>query len=179
MEIVQRRGWNVTVHPLPPLLHNQPHKIADEVRTLALRLQAEGRRVVVGYADCGTYGALDDVCTELGLDRLPGLHCYDVYAGASQVEKFFEDQPGTYLLTDFLARSFHRTVIKELGLDRHPDLRDTYFAHYTRIIWLAQDRTPDLEALAEQAAASIGLPLTVIETGHHGLEKALEQTLVE
>ena len=165
------------VHPLPPLLHNQPQLIAGEVRALASRLQAEGRRVVVGYADCGTYGALDDVCRELDLERLPGLHCYDVYAGASQVEKFFADQPGTYLLTDFLARSFHRTVIKELGLDRHPDLRDTYFGQYTRMVWLAQDRTPELEALAEQAATSIGLPLTIIETGNHGLEAALRSVV--
>ena len=31
-EIVARRGWAVAVHPLPPLLHNSPHLIADEVR---------------------------------------------------------------------------------------------------------------------------------------------------
>ncbi|MCW2820472.1 MAG: hypothetical protein JWR64_267, partial [Marmoricola sp.] len=24
-------GWDVDVHPLPPLLHNQPQKIAGEV----------------------------------------------------------------------------------------------------------------------------------------------------
>ena len=177
--VVTRRGWPVDVHPLPPLLHNHPERIAGEVRALAQRLGSSYARVIVGYADCGTYGALDEVCRELGLTRLPGLHCYDVYAGASRLERFFDDQPGTYLLTDFLARSFARTVIQELGLDRYPELRDTYFGHYTRMVWLAQDPDEELRALAEQAAASIGLPLTVVETGDHGLERALADLVAE
>jgi hypothetical protein len=171
--VVARRGWPVDVHPLPPLLHNHPERIADEVRALAGRLAPSYGRVVVGYADCGTYGALDEVCRELGLARLPGLHCYDVYAGAERLERFFDEQPGTYLLTDFLARSFARTVLQELGLDRYPELRDTYFGHYTRMVWLAQEPDDELRRLAEQAAASVGLPLTVVETGDHGLEHAL------
>lgn len=175
--MVARRSWPVDVHPLPPLLHNRPDLIAGEVRALAQRLAASYGRIVVGYADCGTYGALDEVCRDLGLHRLPGLHCYDVYAGASRLERFFDEQPGTYLLTDFLARSFARTVLQELGLDRHPELRDTYFGHYTRMVWLAQAPDDELRRLAAQAAASIGLPLTVVETGDHGLERALADLL--
>jgi hypothetical protein len=171
--VVARHDWPVDVHPLPPLLHNHPERIADEVRRLALCLGASYDRVVVGYADCGTYGALDEVCRDLGLARLPGLHCYDVYAGPSRLEKFFDEQPGTYLLTDFLVRSFARTVVQEMGLDRYPELRETYFGNYTRVVWLAQAPDEDLHALAEAAAARIGLPLTVVETGDHGLQRAL------
>ena len=175
--IAARREWPLDVHPLPPLLHNQPQLIAGEVRALAESLRPSYARLVVGYADCGTYGALDDVCRDLGLQRLPGLHCYDVYAGASRLERFFDEQPGTYVFTDFLVRSFARTVVRELGLDRWPELRDTYFGQYTRVVWLAQEPDDELRALALDAADRIGLPLTVVETGDTGLERALAALL--
>jgi hypothetical protein len=175
-EIAARRGWSMDVHPLPPLLHNQPQLIADEVRRLVAELAGREPaydKIAIGYADCGTYGALDAVCAELGLERLPGLHCYDVFAGPDRLAAFFEDQPGTYVFTDFLVRSFHRTVVRELGLDRWPELREDYFKSYTRVVWLAQEPDAELLALAERAAEILGLPLTVVDTGHAGLERAL------
>lgn len=174
---MRRLGWPVDVHPLPPLLHNQPHLIAAQVEELALRLLPRYPSVAIGYADCGSYGALDEVAGRLGLRRLDGLHCYDVYAGAERVRRFFEDQPGTYLLTDFLVRSFARTVLRELGLDRHPELREDYFANYTRVVWLAQAPDDDLRRQATAAAERLGLPLTVLETGYAGLERALRELL--
>ncbi len=176
-QVVARRGWPVDVHPLPPLLHNRPQLIATAVEELLDRLEPTYAQVVVGYADCGTYGALDEVCARRGLRRLAGLHCYDVYAGADRVRELFESQPGTYVLTDFLVRSFARTVLAELGLDRHPELRDDYFGHYTRVLWLAQTPDDELRALARDAAARIGLPLQELPVGDAGLELELETLL--
>ena len=135
---------------------------------------ARGQRVAVAYADCGTYGALDEVCARLGLRRLPGLHCYDVLAGPERMRAVFEAEPGTYVLTDFLVRSFDRTVLAELGLDRHPELWPDYFGHYRRLVWLAQEQEPWLAAEAERVAARFGLPLTVVPTGTSRLERELE-----
>jgi hypothetical protein len=173
-EVTARRGLPVDVHPLSPLLHNRPERIAGEVERLAAALRPRyGPRLAVAYADCGTYGALDTVCDRLGLRRLGGLHCYDVFAGADRLAELLAEEPGTYLLTDFLVRSFERTILAELGLDRWPELRDDYFGSYTRAVWLAQQPDDELHALAEEAAAAIGLPLTVVETGNAGLERAL------
>jgi hypothetical protein len=176
-QLIERHQWPVDVYPLPPLLHNHPEQIAGEVEPLARRLLDSYETVAIGYADCGTYGALDEVCSRLGLHRLRGLHCYDVFGGPERIEALVSDQPGTYLLTDFLVKSFARTVLTELGVDRYPELRDAYFGNYTRIVWLAQDRTPELEKRARLAAGVIGLPLTILDVGTSGLESELARLI--
>ena len=134
---------------------------------------AAGRTAALAYADCGTYGALDELCARYGVRRLPGLHCYDVFAGAPRLASMFEAEPGTYVLTDFLLASFDRSVLAELGLDRYPELWGDYFGHYRRLIWLAQEPSPALAVQADRVAAMFGLPLTRIETGVSRLEAAL------
>ncbi|MFV0459408.1 MAG: DUF1638 domain-containing protein [Actinomycetales bacterium] len=168
--VAETTDWPVDVHPLPPLLHNRPERIAGEVEALAAQLIPRYRRVVVGYADCGTRGAVDEVCERLRLSRLAGITCYDLYAGAEQFTRLTEDQPGTFFVTDYLAVAFHRSVIVELGLDRYPQLRDDYFGHYTRIVWLAQEPDdPQVAAAAQEAARRIDLPLETVPTGRSGL----------
>ena len=164
--IARRRGWDLQVVPVPALLHNHPERIGDAVAAMSA-----GRDVVaVAYGDCGTGGALDN------LPRLYGEHCYDVFA-REEVRAALEEEPGTYFLTDFLARTFEHTVWRELGLDRYPSLRDEYFRHYTRVVWLAQRPTCATRAAASRAAARLELPLVEVEVGNAGLEQQLERLL--
>ena len=178
-EIVARRGWPAAVTPLPAGLHNRPQKIKIEAERAVASALASGRIVALAYADCGTYGALDELCARYGVRRLPGLHCYDVFAGASGMAAMFEAEPGTYVLTDFLLRGFDRLVLAELGLDRYPELWPDYFGHYRRLVWLAQEPTLALAAEAERVAGMFGLPLTRVDTGVSRLERALAALVCE
>jgi len=160
---------------LAPDLHNRPGGIPGAVRR---RIQAARRdgyeRIFVAYADCGTGGLLDPVLAEEGVERLPGAHCYEVFAGTAEFAALADAEPGTFWLTDFLARNFERLVIRGLGIDRHPELQATYFANYTRVVFLSQTDDPDLFGLAERAAARLGLAFEHRPTGVAHLAAPIE-----
>ena len=165
-DIVTENAIDAVIYPLPPLLHNRPEKIAGEVDALLTEIKVKHTNCAVAYADCGTYGALDSVIKAHDVKRLGGNHCYDIFAGTSKIEELMESDAGTYCLTVFLIKSFHRSVIVELGLDKRPELRDDYFKNYSRVIWLAQQPTDELKVLAHQAAQEIGLPLEIENVGY-------------
>ena len=171
--IAKRRGWEVEVFPIDALLHNRPQRIAPAIERSINALNRRHDRIAVAYGDCGSHGAIDGALAAYGIARLDGDHCYDVF-GRDEVRVALEEEPGTYFLTDFLARTFEHTVVRELGLDRHPELRDDYFGNYTRVLWLAQRPTLATRAAAQRAAERIGLPLHELAVGSAGLERQLE-----
>jgi Protein of unknown function (DUF1638) len=174
LAVVRLNGWtHVEVRCLPAGLHNEPHAIAGAVDGMLRELAAGYDAVFVAYADCGTAGALDAVLDEHGVARLPGAHCYAFYAGGTAWDELQEEEPGTFYLTDFLVRHFDALVIRGLGLDRHPELRDDVFGNYRRLVYLAQVDDPDLLARAEAAAERLGLAYEVRRTGYGQLQPAL------
>jgi hypothetical protein len=170
---------DVELDLLPPRLHDRPDAIAETVRARIRAARAAGtrRRIVVGYADCGTGGRLDAVCADEQVVRLPGAHCYELFAGTSAIAALLNDQPGTFFLTDFLVRGFDALVVRGLGLDRRPELRDAYFGNYTRVVYLAQHPDAALVSGAHRAAEILGLPLEFRHTGLTGLATSIGAVL--
>jgi len=156
---------HVDVTCLPASLHNRPGGIPAAVRARIRQRRGGYDRVFVAYADCGTGGLLDRVLEEEGVERLPGAHCYEVFAGRAAFERLTDEDPATFFLTDFLVRNFDRLVWRGLGLDRHPELRDTYFGNYRRVVYFAQTDDAGLRAAAEQAAQRLRLAYEYRFTG--------------
>jgi hypothetical protein len=173
--IASRENFDVTIYPLPPLLHNHPEKIAGEVDAKIEEIKGKHSQIAVAYADCGSYGALDKVLEKHGISRLSGDHCYDVFAGRQKVMEL--TTTGTYFFTDYLVKSFHRSVVVELGLDRHPELIDDYFKNYSKVVWLAQNPTEELKVAAQAAADLMKLPLEIDVVGESGLLDELKRLL--
>lgn len=171
--LIVANGWrDVHLECLPADLHNHPERIPQAVAERLAR-QPAGQATFVAYADCGTGGRLDAVIEPYGVERLPGAHCYDTFAGEAVMKALSAQEPGTFYLTDFLARHFDRLVIRELGIDRHPQLAACYFGHYRRLVYLSQRDDPALREAARQAAERLGLEYLYRHTGYGALETSL------
>lgn len=159
-------GWtHIKIQCLPAELHNRPEKIPGAVRSLIEKNKEDYDHLFVAYADCGTGGKLDKVLEELGVERLPGAHCYEFYAGASEFTTLSTDEPATFYLTDFLTRHFERLVKEGLGLNRHPELMPTYFGNYRRLVYLSQSDSAQLAEAARKYADYLGLEFEHRHTG--------------
>ncbi len=169
---VNSLAW-VDVECLPSRLHNRPELIPAAVADRIDSGLERYREVFVGYADCGTGGALDKVLEEKGVERLPGAHCYEFFATSDVFESLSDQEPGTFYLTDFLVRHFERLVWRGLGLDRWPHLRDDYFGNYKRLVYLSQVETPDLINRAKAAASRLGLEFEHRPVGYGDLATSL------
>jgi hypothetical protein len=175
LELVDRNGLGeaVDVRCLPASLHNRPEQIAPLLDQKLAELAPQYEHVFVAYADCGTGGEVARVAEQHGVEILPGAHCYAFYAGLATFDAIAAEEPGTFYLTDFLARSFETLVYKGLGLDRRPELRDAYFGNYSRVLYLSQREDPELLAFAQRAAEMLGLAFEHQPTGYGELATAI------
>jgi hypothetical protein len=176
----KHNDWShIKIQCLPAELHNRPERIPAAVKATIEEHREHFEHIFVAYADCGTGGLLDQVLTEFNIERLPGAHCYEFFAGETEFAELGNAEPGTFYLTDFLTRHFDRLVKKGLGLDKHPELATTYFGNYRRIVYLSQTKSDKLEALAEQHAQYLGLQYEHRHTGLGNVEHEIREHTVQ
>jgi len=159
---------------LPAIWHVHPEKIGPGLRASIAEARAAGySRIFIGYAECGTQGDVDKICAEEGIERLSGPHCYSFFVGNDKFLADCETEFTAFYLTDFLARQFEAFVIEPLKLDKHPELRDMVFGHYTKVVYLSQMEDKVLQAKAKWAADYLKLDYEYRFTGYGDLEKEL------
>jgi hypothetical protein len=175
----QLNDWaHLHVRCLPAHYHNTPQRIPEAVRSAIEEIRVENDEpILVAYGDCGTAGKLDEVLAETGAERLPGAHCYEFFAGGDAFMQMHEAEIGTFYLTDFLVQYFHTYVIKALGLDRKPELKEMYFGNYTRLMYLAQTHSDVLLAQAKTHAETLGLKFACRYTGYGEMGTTLTRTM--
>jgi hypothetical protein len=178
-EVLALRLDHIDIDCLPAQLHNYPSRIPEAMRAKIRASRSSYDEILCLYGDCGTGGELDRVLKEEGVSRIEGAHCYAFYAGEDAFSRLAEEEPGTFFLTDFLARHFDALVIRGLGLDRFPELRDDYFGNYRRVVHLAQFDDPETEAMAKAAAKQLGLAHERRFTGLDGIRAFLDPATQE
>jgi hypothetical protein len=179
-ELKRLNNWShVTLRCLPAELHNRPDRIAPALREAIEAGRGEFAHIFVAYADCGSGGAIDSLLAEYGIERLPGAHCYEFYAGSEPFNALAKAELGTFYLTDFLVRHFDRLVRKGLGLDRHPELMGNYFGNYRRLVYLSQADDPALDEKARAHAAYLGLEYRRHLCGFAPFNRAVSERIVQ
>ena len=178
-EVLALKLDHIDVACLPAQLHNHPKRIPEAMRAKIRANRDAYDDVLCLYGDCGTGGELDRVLEEEGVKRIEGAHCYAFYAGEEAFSRLMEEEPSTFFLTDFLARHFDALVIRGLGLDRFPELRDDYFGNYRRLVHLAQFEDPDRATKARAAAERLGLAYERRFTGLDGIGQFVERATQE
>jgi hypothetical protein len=172
LDLIKANGWShMDLHCLPAILHVHPDQIPDAVEKAVLKHRDAYDDVFVVYADCGTGGMLQRLCDRLGVEMVQGPHCYSFFEGNDAFAA--QDEIYSFYLTDFLVRQFDAFVVKPLGLDRHPELRDMYFGNYKSLVYQAQTDDPALTELAKQHAERLGLTFEHRLTGYGDLATAL------
>lgn len=178
----KRNGWSqIDLQCLDAELHNRPKLIPEKLREKIERNRSQYEHIFVAYGDCGTGGEIDRVIAEAGdaIERLPGAHCYSFYVGETRFTEIAEQELGTFYLTDFLVEHFDRIMIKGLKLDKHPELRDQYFANYKLVLYLSQRQDPDLLVSAKAAAEFLGLEFRHEHSGYGDLKNSLEEQVLK
>jgi len=165
----------VDLQCLPAKLHLYPDRIVSAVDEAVSRNRDRYDLIFVVYADCGTGGLLQARCDALGVEMIPGPHCYAFFEGNDAFAAHAEDEITAFYLTDFLVKQFDAFVWKPMGLDRHPELRDMLFGNYTKLVYQAQTEDPALLAKARACADRLGLEFEYRFTGYGDLATALRR----
>jgi hypothetical protein len=92
--------------------------------------------------------------------------------GTERFEQFMDETAGTYFLEKDLILNFREYCIEPLELDDE-EMRECYFKHYRKLLYVRQPADPDLVSQAYELADFLELSLAVSDADYVHLEKSL------
>lgn len=169
--IIKKHDWDADFQAINARLHATPEKIGPAVEE---RLKESGnrytRRIVV-YGHCGAPD-LDSILEKHGAVRPKGPHCFEMYGG-EDFARTLREEPGTYILTDFLIRAWDSLVVQGLKIDVYPEMKAFIFQNYRQLVYYSQEQDDRLIADANEIAEWLELPLKIKHVEYGDLERRL------
>jgi hypothetical protein len=170
--IIGKYGWHADFRPINAIHHLYPSQIEDQVEAKLCETDGAYERRVVVYGHCGAQNLDAIIGAHEGVVRTAGPHCYEMYGG-EDFRAAVKEEPGTYILTDYLIQVWDKMIVRGLKLDRHPKLVKLMFGHYKRMIYYSQEVDQALIRKAGLIAESLCLELVVRHVGYGDLERRL------
>jgi hypothetical protein len=87
-----------------------------------------------------------------------------------------DETAGTYFLEKELILNFREYCIEPLELD-DAEMRECYFKHYQKLIYIRQPTDPNLLSQAHDLADLLELSLAISDADYSHLEKALTKLI--
>jgi len=159
---------------LPPNLHLRPQELGKYLRR---ELAAAGRRherIICLYGDC--FPGISDYCQRHGASRVPGPYCWEMFLGSERFTSLLEENAGTYFVGKELILNFKAYCIEPLEL-YDEEMREQFFKHYSRLVYVRQPSDPDLMSEASEIAEFLGLSLEIQDADYSHLAKRLSGLL--
>jgi Protein of unknown function (DUF1638) len=151
-------------------LHTDPRRLKESLTEEILRAGKENTDIACLYGDC--FPEIHDVCGQHSVARARGCHCYEILLGRDRFQEIIEETAGTYFLEKELLSDFERLCVEPLELhDR--EMRELFFKHYRRVIYVRQPLDPDLHAKAKDVSRFLKLSLEIRDADYSHLEREL------
>ena len=155
---------------LPSNLHLRPQELEIALRKAIGLAKERNEKVVCIYGNC-----LPDMvrlCHQLGVVKVPGLHCFQMLLGGVRYQHIIEETPGTYFLDGDLSMNFEEYCAEPLEL-YDDEMKSLVFEHYKRVLYLGQPQDPDLVSRAAEVAKFLQLSLQIQDADYSHLEQIL------
>ena len=165
-------GRLLGLHYLPANLHLNPMALKERLLAAIQEAQKAGGVAACLYGRC--FPEIDECLIPQGVRRIRCDHCYEAFLGRRRYRRMIDACPGSFFVEKELLLDFDNLCRRPLELD-NPEIRETYFCHYSQVVYIRQPRDPDMTEQARFVADLLGLHLAIVDAEYTELEKFLDQ----